>query len=162
MMKPRANVNWLMNRKTNLGFNLYQKKINFAVREESPRAELILFGPELILFPTTIFERQYFPSYRTSVRTARVPARTFGIYPGPLLYIQILFFYFWAPVQTQAFIYTRIHSPLWTHTRTPYPYEHLREIEPAYHLKNYEVTVGASSSTGTSPPIESTSPKILK
>jgi hypothetical protein len=33
-------------------------------------------------------------------------------------------------VQTQALIYTRIHSPLWTHTRTPYPYEHLRKTEP--------------------------------
>ena len=34
-------------------------------------------------------------------------------------------------VQTQTLTYTCTHSPLWTHTRTPYPYEHLRETEPA-------------------------------
>jgi hypothetical protein len=34
-------------------------------------------------------------------------------------------------VQTQALIYTRIHSLLWTHTRTLYPYEHLRKTKPA-------------------------------
>ena len=50
----------------------------------------------------------------------------------------------------------------WTHTRTPYPYERLRKTEPACHLEIYEVTVGASSSTGTSPPTECVSPEILK
>ena len=146
MMKPRANVNWLMRRKTNLGFNLSRKK------------KLILFGPELILFPTTIFERQYFPSYRTSVRTARVPARMFGIYRGPLLYIQILFSIF-----EHQYRHKRSYTRAYTH---PYERTHthptLRETEPAYHLENYEVTVGASSSMGTSLPIENTSPKILK
>jgi len=51
---------------------------------------------------------------------------------------------FFNTVQTQALIHTRIHSPLWTHTRTPYPYEHLRKTEPAYHLEIYEVTIGTS------------------
>jgi hypothetical protein len=50
----------------------------------------------------------------------------------------------WAPAQgsplvhlfrnmlrMQMLTYTRIHPPLWTHTRTPYPYEHLRKTEPA-------------------------------
>ena len=38
----------------------------------------------------------------------------------------------------------------------------LRETEPACHLEIYEVIVGVSSSTETSPPTESASPKILK
>jgi hypothetical protein len=33
-------------------------------------------------------------------------------------------------VQTQAPTYTHIHSPLSTHTRTPYLYEHVRKTEP--------------------------------
>ena len=55
-----------------------------------------------------------------------------------------------------------LDSSLRTHTCTPYPYEHLRETEPAYYLEIYEVTVGASSSTGTSPLIESASPGIMR
>ena len=73
--------------------------------------------------------------------------------------VHLLFF---NTVQMQALTYTRIHSPLWTHTRTPYPYEHLRKTEPAYYLEIYEVIVGASSSTETSPPTECASSKILK
>jgi hypothetical protein len=34
-------------------------------------------------------------------------------------------------VQTQSLTYTRIHSPLWPHTRTPSPYEHLWKTDPA-------------------------------
>ena len=71
-------------------------------------------------------------------------------------------FFFLNKVETQALIHTRIHSPLWTYTRTSYPYEHLRKTKPVYHLEIYEVTVGASSSTGTSPPTESAPPEILK
>ena len=44
----------------------------------------------------------------------------------------------------------------------PYPYEHLQETESTYHLEIYEVTVGASSSTGTFPPTKNASPEILK
>jgi hypothetical protein len=34
-------------------------------------------------------------------------------------------------VQTQTCTYTRIHSSLWMHTRTLYPYEHIRKTKPA-------------------------------
>jgi hypothetical protein len=34
-------------------------------------------------------------------------------------------------VQTQALTYMRIHSPLWTHARTSFPYEHLRKTKLA-------------------------------
>jgi hypothetical protein len=37
-----------------------------------------------------------------------------------------LWAFFRNTVQTQTLTYTRIHSPLWTYTFTPYPYEHLR------------------------------------
>jgi hypothetical protein len=40
-------------------------------------------------------------------------------------------FFFRNTAQTQTFTYMRIHSPLLTHTRAPYPYEHLRNTEPA-------------------------------
>jgi hypothetical protein len=49
---------------------------------------------------------------------------------------------------------TYAHSPLWTHVRKPYPYEHLRRTEPA-DLEIHEVTIGASLSTGTLPTTES-------
>ena len=50
-----------------------------------------------------------------------------------------------------------VYSPLWTHVRKPYPYEHLRKTVPA-DLKIDEVTAGASLSTGTSPTTENTTP----
>ena len=58
--------------------------------------------------------------------------------------------------------YLHAYTHLYEHTRTPYLYEHLRETDPACHLEIYEVTVGASSSTETSPLTESASPEILK
>ena len=46
--------------------------------------------------------------------------------------------FFFNTIHAQVLLYTRIHSPLWRHTRTPYPYEHLRETEPAYlYLYSY-------------------------
>lgn len=54
--------------------------------------------------------------------------------------------FFWEnTVQTQAITHTHmhVHSPLRTHARTPYPYEHLREtVPPADHLEIDEVTTG--------------------
>ena len=41
------------------------------------------------------------------------------------------FFFFLKHSTTQTLTYTCTHSPLWTHTRTPYPYEHLRNTESA-------------------------------
>jgi hypothetical protein len=41
-----------------------------------------------------------------------------------------IFFFSRNTVQTHTLTYTCIYSPLWTHTRTPYPYEHLRKTEP--------------------------------
>lgn len=35
------------------------------------------------------------------------------------------------------------HSSLWTHTRTPYSYEHLRKTQPAY-LEVDEVNINNS------------------
>ena len=58
--------------------------------------------------------------------------------------------------------YTRAYTHSYEHRRTPYPYEYLRKTEPAYHLEIYEITVGTSSSTGTSPPTEYTSTEILE
>lgn len=68
---------------------------------------------------------------------------------------------FFNTTQTEALIHMRIRSP-YERAHTPYPYEHIRETEPTYHLEIYEVSLGASSSTGTSPPTESVKPKILK
>ena len=69
--------------------------------------------------------------------------------------------FFSISTDTNAHIHAHTLIPMNAHTHT-LSYEHLRETEPAYHLEIYEVTVGASSSTGTSPPTESASPKILK
>jgi hypothetical protein len=44
-----------------------------------------------------------------------------------------------------------------THVRKTYPYKHLRRTEPV-DLEIYEVTTGASLSTGTSPTTESIAP----
>ena len=52
---------------------------------------------------------------------------------------------------------TYAHSPLWTHVRKSYPYEHLRRTEPA-DLEIHEVTTYASLSTGTSPTTKSIAP----
>jgi hypothetical protein len=52
---------------------------------------------------------------------------------------------------------TQAHSPLWTHVRKPYPYEHLRRTALA-DLEIHEVTTGTSLSTGTSSTIESIAP----
>ena len=38
--------------------------------------------------------------------------------------------------------YTRTYIHLYE--RTPYPYEHLRKTELAYHLEIYEITIGTS------------------
>jgi len=53
--------------------------------------------------------------------------------------------------------HTHAHSPLWTHIRKLYLYEHLRRTEPA-DLEIHEVTIGTSLSTGTSPTTESIAP----
>ena len=39
--------------------------------------------------------------------------------------------FLWNTIQTQTLTYTCTYSPLWTHTRTAYPYEHLRLTESA-------------------------------
>ena len=52
---------------------------------------------------------------------------------------------------------THAHSPLWTHVRKPYLYEHLRRTEPA-DLEIHKVTTGTSLSTETSPTTESIAP----
>jgi len=49
---------------------------------------------------------------------------------------------------------TYAHSSLWTHVCKPYPYEHLRRIEPTY-LEINEVTTDVSLLMGTSPTTES-------
>jgi hypothetical protein len=68
-------------------------------------------------------------SLRSGCRLAHLPCET----KTNVFYLHgyIIFFFLRNTVQTQALIYTRIHSPLWTHTRTPYLYEHLRKTESA-------------------------------
>jgi hypothetical protein len=58
---------------------------------------------------------------------------------------------------TQMLTNTHVHSPLWTHARTPYPYEHLWRTEPA-DLEVDKVTTGASLLTGTPPTTETIAP----
>jgi hypothetical protein len=52
---------------------------------------------------------------------------------------------------------THVHSPLWIHVHKTYPYEHIRRIESA-DLSIYEVTIGASLSTGMLPTTISIAP----
>ena len=73
-----------------------------------------------------------------------------------LLSIHLHFFLRITQVQTQT-LNTYAHSPLWTHVRKPYPYEHLWGTEPT-DLEIHKVTTGASQSTATSPTTESIVP----
>ena len=50
---------------------------------------------------------------------------------------------------TRQILTTHVHLPLWIYVRKPYPYEHLRKIEPTDH-EIYEITTDASLSTETS------------
>ena len=72
------------------------------------------------------------------------------------------YYYLFFEHTTEASAHIHAHTLIPMNARTLYLYEHLRKTEPAYHLEFYEVTVGTSSSTGTSPPTECASLKILK
>jgi hypothetical protein len=61
----------------------------------------------------------------------------------------VVSYLFWEHSTTQTLTNTHIHSPLWMHTRTPYPYEYLRRTESA-DLEVDEVTIGASQLTDMS------------
>jgi hypothetical protein len=55
------------------------------------------------------------------------------------------------------YYYAHTLTPIYTHVRKPYAYEHFRGTEPAdYEI--HEGTAGASLSTGTSPTTESIAP----
>ena len=62
-------------------------------------------------------------------------------------------------VHMQTFIYTHIHSSLWTHARIPYHYGHLPETKPAHHFVIDKVTTDVFVVDRTSSPTERTSPQ---
>jgi hypothetical protein len=68
-----------------------------------------------------------------SIATAHiVPIICYVFSHGRLLegFVHVYMFYF-NTVKSKSLTYTIIQSPIWTHARTPYLYEHLRETEPA-------------------------------
>jgi hypothetical protein len=94
-------------------------------------SSLISVTPQL--YEHTLSKRK--PSYIRSISTIihvfmLLMACIFLIFTAfRILYIPSIVF-FRNALQTEALTYTRIHSPLWTHACTPYPYEHLWKTEP--------------------------------